>query len=655
MVVRPMRLRACATMLFSALLLLAGVACGKSASEKAAAATTFDISGTVKYGRVPVHYNASGVPTGLETDASQITSSVARGLNVRVYQLKPQFDADYKEVKVWTLVGSATTSSEGKYLVTGLVKKGYPTFVELASVATQAVSPSSTISIIADPKGVYSDARITERPIYVLRKALDGTTSDTDPVHNTTGTSAVTVDFTVGQDDKWMVVHPKWYSNPVAETYPMPETVGAGSRVLAILDSFYAFGQVYGNCVPSSTSTPLDIHYRPGLTVKRGTFVEYNRSLLPLSWDGSSYHFFGAVAGGGDLDGVAQQDDAFNTNVLYQLLGRNNEYGQGHSAIVPSGVPTTSLAPDLVLVEAFGDAMAAGLCSTPYLCGPTPATRFTAVRDIRDLSALSADKVGPYSAPAITALAWDMMLINTSITAPGDFTAWKTINPLNLVRFYSQLPPTETTNSVTVATDCPSLFTQLARLQEDKTSTDNSDLKKFFPDSVLVSLGAKYNFTWINKDDGVRPRHTQTWGIDPDTKVTPFPTLTMSMDGAEKVRRYDVSYAGGSGVETVVDAYPNNSFDEVRYARFALTIDRNYVLRVTTVPALPPGAQIEVRLDGDAQQTYLFPKNDSVEITLLGHPADLSTPLWHGARVRILSPDVKVLGTQVTIHLEKKN
>jgi len=649
-----MGLRACAAYLFSALLLLTGMACGKSASEKAAEAATFDITGTVKFGRVPVHYDATGIPTGLETDPALITSTAARGIDVRVYQLKPQYDANYQEVKVWTLVGSTATNSEGKYNIPGLATKGYPTFVEVTSIATQAVSPASTITVMADPKGVYSDAQVTERPIYVLRKALDGTTSDTDPVHSTVGNAAATVDFTVGQDDKWMVVHPKWYTPPVA-SYTMPETVAVGSRVLAILDSCYAFGQVYGNCVPTNGNGVLDLHYRPGLTVKRGTFVEYNPSLLPRSWDGSTYHFFGSIAGGGTLDGTPQQDDAFNLNVLYQMLGRNAVYSQGKSAVVPAGVPTPSLAPDLVLVEAFGDAMAAALCHSPYLCGATPATRFTAVRDIRDLSGLSAAQITPFSAQAVTAMCWDMMLINTAITAPGDYTAWKTINPVNLVRFYTLVRPSATSGVNTVATDCPSLFTQMARLQEDKSSSDNSDLKTFFTDAVLTSLGSKYHFTWAGKDDAVLPRYTQTWGIDPDTLVTPFPTLSMSMAAATKIKRYEVSYVGGNAVESAVDAYPNNSYDEVRYARFALTTDRSYILRVTTVPALPAGAQVEVRLEGDSRQIYLFPKNDSVELSLLGNPADLSSPRWHRVRVRILSPDVQVLGTQVTIHLEKKN
>ncbi|BDU75217.1 hypothetical protein [Mesoterricola sediminis] len=654
MVVRPIGLRACAAMLFSAFVLLSGLACGKSAARKAAEATTFDVSGTVKYTRIPVHYDANGVPTGYETDSSTFVSAAARGVVVRVFQKKPQIGTDYQSVDVWTLVGTTTTDSDGKYAVNGSALKGYPTFVELASVATQAVSPASVITLIADPAGVYSTSRILDRPIYAQRKALDGTVSSGDPTHASLGTASATVDFTVGLDDPWMVVGQKWWI-PASSSFAMPETVAAGSRVVGILDSFYVFGQVYGNCVPTSTSGALDLHYRPGLTARRGTFVEYNPELLPLSWDGSAYHYLGAVAGGGTLDGTVQQDDAFNTNVLYRMLGRNMVYGQRKTAVLPDGNPATSLAPDLVLVEGFGDAMAAEMVKSPYLCGPTPATRFTAVRDIRDLSALTPAQISGFSAPAITALTWDLALINTKITAPGTATAWKDITPINLLRFYTLLAPTADSGTATVTTDCVSLFTQLARLQEDKGSADNSDLKTFFTDAVLTPLCAKYNVTWSGKDNAILPKYTQTWGIDPDTLVTPFPTFTMSMAQAVKTRRYDITYPAGTAVETAVDAYPNTSYDEVRYARFALTSDRAYTLRVTTVPALPAGAQIEVRLDGDAQQTYLFPKLSSQALTLAGNPSDFSTPTWHTLRIRILSPDVQVPGTQVTIHLEKKN
>jgi hypothetical protein len=42
-----------------------------------------------------------------------------------------------------------------------------------------------------------------------------------------------------------------------------------------------------------------------------------------------------------------------------------------------------------------------------------------------------------------------------------------------------------------------------------------------------------------------------------------------------------------------------------------------------------------------------------VLLNLRGNPADLTTPVWHRFRVRLLSPGTLVADTQITVHLDK--
>lgn len=654
MVVRNFGLRACAAMLLAAVVVATGLGCAKkSLAEKAAESSDFKITGTVTYTKVPIHYDANGVPTGLETDATKFTTEKARSLKVRVFQLRPQTLLDYTTRDAWTLVGQATTDSDGLYSITG-VSKTYKTFVEVVGAMTQS-SPSSSIVLIADPDGVYSTKQIVDRPIYVTRKSLDGSTSETNATISAVGTADAVVDFNVGLTDKWMVVHPTWwtpYVDPATLTYP--ETVAAGSRITAILDSFYEFNDNFGNAVPTKSTVELDLHYRPGVSARRGTFVEWRPSLLPKSYDGTYYHYMGSISAGGTIDGVLQPDDAFDTGILYALMGRNAIISQGNTSIIPTGYPATSLAPDLALVEGFGDAYAVTLLEHPYLPAGTGSNRYSTVRDIRDLGALTPSQIGPFSAPTITALTWELALINGKITSPGTVANWPDMTASYLNRLYSGNPPTMTSGTNTVATDCVSLYTQLARLQEDKSGSETSDLKTFFQDGTLTPLCAKFNVPWTTAANAILPKYTLNWGSDLDSLVTPLPSFTLSMSGAVKIKRY---FLDDANVEQVADYYPNNSRGEVLYAMSASSLDRTYNLKVTTVPALPAGASIEVVIDGDINNPYLFPSGtpNVVSLTLTGNSGDLTSPTWHRYRIRLLSPSILVSDTQVTIHLEKTN
>lgn len=653
MVVRHYGLRACAAMLLGAFVLAAGLGCTKkSLAEKAAEAVDFKITGKVTYTRVPMRYDANGVPLGLETDPAKFTSVPARGLRIRVFQVRRETMPDFTVQDVWNLVAQSTTSSSGEYIANIGVLKKYLTFVEVEGQMTQPTTPAAVVTLSSDPDGIYSTRQVIDRTVYVIRKSIDGTSSTTNATPAAVGTADVVVNFDIGLNDPWMVVLPKWWM-PYQSSFPYPETVAAGSRIPAILDSFYEFNNNIGNAVPIGTGvSELTMHYRPGLSTRRGTFVEYRPSLLPRSYDGATYRYMGSICGGGTIDGVPQPDDAFDPATLYALMARNTILSQGKTNVLPTGVPATSLAPDLALVEGFGDAIAATLLERPFLPAGTGADRYAAVRDIRDLSQLTPAQIGPFSAPAITALTWELALINGSIASPGTVTTWPNMTAQNLTRFYSGLAPTMTSGSATISTDVNSIYTQLARLQEDKTSADTSDLKTFFGDGVLTPLCAKFNIPWTTAAEAIKPKYTTVWGSDPDSLATPLPSFTLSMAAASKIKRY---YLDADNVEQVAEYYPNNSHGEVFYAMSSWGLDRTYTFRATTVPALPAGASIEVVIDGDIANPYLFPAgtDTSFPLTIKGNPGDLSTPNWHRFRVRLLSPSTLVSDTQVTIHLDK--
>jgi len=649
MVVRSSWLRGCAALLFSAVLLAAGLACHKS-SPGPLNTQTFAITGNVTYTRVPLHYDANGVPTGLETDSTKFTVLPARGVRLRVFQLRPQTNPDYSVQQVWAMVALGLTDINGNYTISSGILKDYPTFVELASIAVQPGTNNASTFILADPAGVYSSARVIDRPNYVIRKAADGSSSSTDATHSSIPESDQTVNFTVGLNDPWLVVRQDWW-NPAVGSFPYPETVAAGSRIPAILDAIYSFAYIFGNAMPFSSGSELDLHYRPGVSTRRGDFVEYNPLVFPQSYDGSIYHYFGSINAGGTVDGVVTSDDAYDLGALAPILARNNLTAQHKCNFIPTGVPTTSLAPDLTLVEGLAYGMAAVIAQSPYLAGPNPANRYSPPLDIRDLSALAPAQVGPYSAPTIAALTWDLALIDQSITAPGTLAQWQTLVPNNLIRFFALRSPVTTQGSnLAVITDCVSIYTQLARLQETESIGETSNLANFFPDSVLTPLAAKYNIPWSTAANAILPRYTANWGTDPNSLVNPLPTSTFSMAQAVKINRY---YLDTQGVEQTSLYYPNNSKGEAVYASFASSLDHTYNLSVHTVPVLPPGAAMELVVDGNLQQAYVFSAGNSapVSLVLAGNPSDLTTPIWHAIRIRVLSPTTVVPDTQVSVQL----
>ncbi len=235
--------------------------CKASSSASGTPEGTLTVSGKVTYTRIPLAFDANGVPRGLETDPAKFTSLPARGVQVRFYKSMQETAPDGSKVTVWTTAaGDAVTGTDGTY--SAIVPKDTPVFVEL-------VSRGGGIRLIADPTGVNSTLTAAERPLYLIRKGLDGTSPEGNSTPATQASANVTVDFAVGLQDKWWIGLP----SSILIHSVTRETQGTGSRVLAILDSVNTWVTTYGRAVPEDGYS-LDLHYRPGVSEARGSFVD---------------------------------------------------------------------------------------------------------------------------------------------------------------------------------------------------------------------------------------------------------------------------------------------------------------------------------------------------------------------------------------------
>lgn len=625
MVVSKSWLRVCAAVALTVGLLGLGMGCGGSGKKNSANSRI--VSGTVTYIRRPLHVGSDGRPTGLEDTDSSNVKLPARGVQVRIFQARDETevkpDGTTATVQAWVLVGTGTTDATGYYAVGGL-SDGYLTFAELYSASTGTGGP---VRLVGDPDGIGSAVPQPSRVLYCMRKAIDGSTSTTNATAASVLGGDTTVNFDVGLTDPWLLAPAIW-NQPKTGPFPYPRTVNAGSRILAILDSIYTFRASYGDPTPGS----LDLHYYPGQTEPKGSFIEYKQTVYPHSFDGTSLTYFGSLAGG------PISDDAFMEGVIFPLLGRNNLFGQGMTNLLPPTQRLGSLAPPLAVVEGFADAMAACLLKSPYLPDTTLPARYPA-RDIRTVDLL-ADGQAAFSVPQITALAWQMGLKTNSISdVPTD---WAKITPSKLLRLFTLTAPVTTLNTVSVATDVSSLYGQVARMQEGAVGTDTVNYLSVFPDTVLKPLLAGFNLPW----PGITalPKYTDNWGADPDTAVTAVPGFTLSMAQAEMV---------GS-------TYPNISKGEVAYAMFSLAKDRAFDLSLTTSPALsalPAGVYVEVTVNGGVNGIYKYgtsyPATNNIK--LLGNFLDNTQPNWHRVQFRLVSPAAKQPDLKVTVNLVKTN
>lgn len=619
-----------------------GLAC-KGSSHGSSGSGTFTLTGNITYTRIPLATDANGVPTGLEdsTVASNLETLPARGVMVRAYQEATQTLPDGSSGTVWILATSGYTDSSGNYSLT--FGTNDPVMVEVLS--TFSSGDTNSINLIADPAGIGSTVPEPQRLRYALRKALDGTApaGDPTPASLPSGSNA-TLNFTVGLTDPWWLVNPEinsqtqvapYAAQATLETTLSGRTVGTGSRVLAIGDSIATFVADYGHASPGE---PVDLHYAPGVSDPRGSFIEYDPTVYPLSTVANPasgvfvQHAFGSLQGG------PANDDAWDESVIFRLMARNflyggiltRTFGMASDPLYPQGALLTHLSPDQALIEGLADGMAANLLHSPYLADTEGTGLAAPVVDIRDISTLTANELSPDSAPDLRALSWALILKANGITAPGTPSDWASINSAAMARFFT---PPAYASGTTYETEPLNIYAQIARLQEPKSSTEPVDLASIFTDSALTPMLAPYGLPWPRPSSGPLASFAMAWGQDPNSQAMPLPPFILSMADAVQV--------GGS--------YPNLSPGEVAYAGFTLSADRAYTLTVTASPALASTAQLELMLPSFQSTPILFTgSGGSQRVVLTGNA---TTPVFQPVRLRLLSPTVQQPDTTVTVSL----
>ena len=625
-----------------ALVLLAlALACGSKTQSTPASSTTVSIVGLVNFQRVPLATDANGVPTGLVDSSvpANLKTIPLRGAVVRAYQQVDQTKPDGTKFPVWIVARSSVTDGAGLYSLT--VTKDRPTMVEVLSSYNSG--SETLINVVAEPAGINSPTLALDRLRYALRKAVNGTTPANDNTPNSMLTADAVVNFSVGLNDPWWVVNPA-FSLSTSEAPRITEAVletdypgrtagqGSGSRIMGIGDTIASFLTIYGSASPGAA---LDLHYWPGRTEPRGSYIEYDRSRFPQAYDTSAgkSHFFGSLRGG------PTNDDAWDEGVILPLLGRSllNAGNNGRTfsvplgSIFPLGAALPDLSPDLARIEGLADAMAANVLKSPYLADTQGTALAAPVIDIR-ITGLSAAQLTPYSAPGLRAFAWELILKANSLPSPGVAADWATINSLATARFF--LAPTSLTNGLTGATardiEPLNVYSQLNRFKETKTAAEPVDLATVFTDSVLTTLGTPFGITWPRPTIGAYATFAADWGTDP---ILPFPTVPLSMTKASLVNGF----------------YPNASEGEVFYAVFNLNADKRCVLTATIAPALLPGGQIDVDLPM-MTRTFQFTGagGDSGVIVI---PVYTTAPVFHPVRIRLNSPSTLQPDVTVTLTL----
>jgi len=619
-----------------------GLACKGSSGGSTAAATTFNLTGTIKYTRIPLAKDANGVPTGLvdSTVTGNLQTLPARGVLVRAYQRNDQTLADGSTATVWVVVKAVFTDSNGAYTMT--LPKDKALMIEVMSSFDGG--GGHQINVVGDPAGINSTVPAADRYRYAIRKAVDGTAPAGNPVPASIPTGDTTLDFSVGLTDKWWLANPSYNPNSliaplvadaIDETTLPGRATGTGSRVLAIGDSITSFVLAYGTATPGQS---VDIHYAPGVSESRGSFIEYDPSVYPLSvfqnpnTNAFTRRIFGSLRGGAN-------DDAWDEGIIFPLLARNvlysmvrgRTFGIPSEPLYPQAAALSDLSPDQALIEGLADGLAADLLKSPYLADTTGTTLAAPVTDIRDISAYTSAQLSPYSAPAIRAMVWELILKANNITAPGTATDWATLNPAAMSRIFGA--PTYSTTTSTYETEPLNIFKQLGRLQETKAVVEPVDLASIFTDATLTPLLAPFGIPWPRPTTGAYAAFATSWGADPNSTTLALPPVTLSMAKAVQVR----------GV------YPNNSEGEVAYAGFTMSADRAYTLSVTASPALAGTAALEL----------MFPSFQSTPLTFTGSggsqrivlSGDSTTPIFQPVRMRMVSPTAVQPDTTVTISL----
>lgn len=608
-------------------LLAVALACGGKDAESTATTTTVNVSGTVTYTRVPLAKDANGVPTGLvdSSVAANLQTKPVRGAVVRIYQRNDQTAPDGSATSpVWLLLKAGFTDTSGVYILT--VPKDKPLMVELISSFDGGSGHS--VNIIGDPAGINSTVPQANRYRYALRKAVDGTAPAGNPTPAAVPTGDSTVNFTVGLADAWWLVNPTYdrgsmvataAASPVLETTLPGRALGTGSRILAIGDTVTTFMSVYGG---ATSGTTLDLHYAPGVSESRGSFVEYDRRVYPLAYDGylSDLHTFGS------LRGEATNDDAWDEGVILPLIARNVLFAGNNgrtfsvplAPLFPQAAALTDLSPDMARIEGLAGAMAANLLKSPYLADTHGTALAAPVLDIRDLSGLSAAQLSPYSAPAIRALGWEIILKANNLASSSVPADWSNLNPAAVARFFQA--PGLTLSTGTRDIEPLNIYSQLARLKEAKAALEPVDLAATFSDAVLTPLVAPFGLTWPRPTTGPHASFVADWGTDPNALTTPLAPFTLSMAKAVQVN----------------GSFPNLSQGEVFYSGFSLNADKRYVISATISPALAAGSEVHLDLPFLNQSFTFTGSGGALGATTL--PVNSTAPVYHPVRVRLRNP-----------------
>ena len=263
--------------------------------------------------------------------------------------------------------------------------------------------------------------------------------------------------------------------------------------------------------------------------------------------------------------------------------------------------------------------MAANALKSPYLAD-TQGTTLVSMVDIRDTSALSPSQLSPYSAPAIRALGWEIVLKANKLPSPGVAADWAKIDPLATGRFFLAPALTKAATTTSEARDVEplSIYNQLDRLKEAKATSEPVDLAAIFTDPVLTSLTTPFGITWPRPTTGAYASFVADWGTDP---TTPFPPMTLSMAKAIQVN----------------GAYPNLTPGEVFYAGFSLNADKRCTLTATITPALGPDSKLEVDLPWMVR-TFTFTGSGGATEALTIPVNSTLVPYYHPVRLRLKSP-----------------
>lgn len=623
-------------------LLAVALACGGKGHASATAPTTALISGTVTYTRVPLATDVNGMPTGLvdASVAANLKTLPARGVAVRVYQQVQQTKPDGTTTLVWVVAKLGQTDVNGLYSLS--VNKDRPTMVEILSSFSGG---TDLIHVVAEPGGIHSATLALDRLRYALRKAADGTAPVGINTPNSMFSADAVVNFTVGLNDPWWVVDAAFKLSSSEATLISQATLetdlagrtpgqGSGSRVLGIGDTIASFLAVYGAATPGAT---LDLHYWPGRTEAHGSYIEYDRSLFPNAYDSSTgkAHYFGSLSGG------PLNDDAWDEGVIMPMLARSLLYSGNSSRtfsvpmnpIFPVSVALTDLSPDLARIEGLADAMAANVLKSPYLADTQGTGLASPIRDVRDISSLGATQLNPYSAPALRAFGWEVILKANSQASPGTSSNWATINPVAAARFFPvPVGLTLASTATTSARDIEpiNIYSQINRLKEGKATVEPVDLAAVFTDSVLTTLGTPFGITWPRPTTGAYASFVADWGTDPTGGL---PSVLLSMSKA--------SLVNGS--------YPNASQGEVFYAGFNLNGDKRSVLSATVSPALGAGARIDVDLPQMARTFSFTGAGGNSGVIVI--PAYTTAPVYHSVRIRLVSPSAVQPDVTVTLTL----